>query len=560
MIDRQTSQEGVDNIRELVDAATEGIIIANDGIITNVNRRVLELSGLSVDALIGRKIAGDLLDASAVRLSPQQGTTTAETSLKSAVGKLIPVEVVCQPFRGKLRGNEVYALRDLTERRRNERQIAHMAHHDALTDLPNRSLLRERMERALVRVSRGETLAVMCLDLDRFKEVNDALGHPVGDALLKEVAARLRECVRETDTVARLGGDEFAVLQNGVSQPVGATMLASRIIEALSDPYIIDDHQVVVGVSVGIALSPNDSMDPDELLKNADMALYRAKSENRATYRFFERDMDTRMRERRALEADLRKALINGEFEIYYQPIINLERDAVSGFEALLRWCHPERGIVAPQDFISLAEDTGLIHAIGEWVLRQATAEAAKWPDDLKVAVNLSPTQFKNKNLVQAVFSAIANSGLSPSRLELEITETVLLQDTEATLAVLRQLQEIGVRIAVDDFGTGYSSLSYLRSFPFDKIKIDRSFVTGLSQQNKESLAIVRAVTQMGVSLGMCTTAEGVETQGQLDAIRAEGCTEVQGYFYSAPKPAQEIFEFLGLRRTEEQLGVPRVA
>ena len=545
LIDRQTNQEGIDNIRELVDAASEGIVIADDGIIVNVNRRVSELSGLPIEALIGKRVAGDLLDAPDCARPPMHGMTTAEASLKSVDGKLVFVEIICQPFRAKLRGNEVYSLRDLTERHRNERRIQHMAHHDALTDLPNRSLLRERLEQALGRVGRGETLAVMCLDLDRFKEINDALGHSVGDAVLKAVAARLNDCVRETDTVARLGGDEFSVLQSGVAQPIGATTLASRIIEALSAPYVVDDHQVVVGVSVGIALSPNDSMDPDGLLKSADMALYRAKSEGRASYRFFEREMDTRMRERRALEMDLRKALVNGELELHYQPIVALERNDFCGVEALLRWRHPDRGVISPADFIALAEETGLIHPIGDWVLRQACADAAKWPDHLKVAVNLSPTQFKSKNLLDAVFNAIAASGLAPGRLELEITETVLLHDTEATLDMLRQLQGMGIRIAVDDFGTGYSSLSYLRSFPFDKIKIDRSFVNGLSQQTKESLAIVRAVTQMGASLGMCTTAEGVETEDQLQIIRAEGCTEVQGFFFSAAKPAHEIAALL---------------
>ena len=540
LIDRQTTLEGIESIRELADAASEGIVVAEDGIIVNVNRRVAELSGHPVNALIGKQVAGDLLDASAAR-PLRDGVITAESSLKASSGKIIPVEVVCQPFRARSRGNEVYALRDLTERHRSARRIAHMAHHDALTDLPNRSLLRERMEQALVHVGRGETLAVLCLDLDRFKEVNDALGHPVGDGLLKVVAARLLECVRETDTVARLGGDEFAVLQSSVPQPIGATMLASRIIEALGAPYTIDDHQVVVGASVGIALSPNDSTDADELLKSADMALYRAKSEGRAGYRFFERDMDTRMRERRALEMDLRQALTKGEFQIHYQPIVNLERNEFSGFEALLRWQHAEKGLVSPADFIPIAEETGLIHSIGEWVLREATRVAAGWPEHLKIAVNLSPAQFKNKGLVDVVFSALATSGLGRGRLELEITETVLLRDTETTLGMLRQLQDIGVRIAVDDFGTGYSSLSYLRSFPFDKIKIDRSFVNGISPDNTESLAIVRAVTQMGASLGMCTTAEGVETASQLDAIRAEGCTEVQGYFFSPARPAHEI-------------------
>ncbi len=544
LIDRQTTQDSVDSIRELVDAASEGIVIAQDGVIVNVNRRVCELSGRSARDLVGLRIVGDLLDDHA-RRPPKDGLITAETSLKAAGGLHIPVEIVCQPFRAKLRGNEVYAIRDLTERLQNERQIAHMARHDALTDLPNRSVLWERLEQSIERVGCGEALAVICLDLDRFKEVNDTLGHAVGDAVLKIVAERLRGCVRSTDTIARLGGDEFAVLQNGAAQPVGATSLATRIIEVLSEPYLVCGHQVMVGASVGIALSPNDSVGAGQLLQSADMALYCAKQEGRSTYRFFEQGMDARMRARRALETELRNALPNGEFELYYQPIVNLKHNHFSGFEALLRWNHPQRGLISPAEFIPLAEETGLVNAIGEWVLRQACTEAVKWAGDLKIAVNLSPCQFRGKNLVTAVFSAIAASGLAAHRLELDITESVLLTDADATMGMLRQLQAIGVRIALDDFGTGYSSLSHLRSFPFDKIKIDRSFVSGLAQDNRESLAIVRAVSQMGASLGMCTTAEGVETESQLDAIRAEGCTEVQGYFFSAARPAHEIAKLL---------------
>ena len=382
---------------------------------------------------------------------------------------------------------------------------------------------------------------MLCLDLDRFKEVNDALGHTVGDTLLKAVAGRLKGCVRETDTIARMGGDEFVILQCAASQPFDATSLATRIIEALSAPFIVQEHQIVIGASVGIALSPLDGTEPEQLLKNADIALYRAKSEGRGTYRFFEKGMDVRMQARRTLEMDLRKALVEGEFELYYQPIHDLARDALCGFEALLRWNHPKRGMVSPAEIIPLAEETGFIVPVGEWVLREACAAAAKWPDHLKIAVNLSPKQFKSRNLVQSVVNAIVASGLNPARLELEITETVLLHDSAATLETLRKLQNFGVRIALDDFGTGYSSLSYLRSFPFDKIKIDRSFINGLSDGSAEAVAIVRAMSQMGLSLGMSTTAEGVETAAQLDIVRAEGCTEVQGYLYSPPKPIQEI-------------------
>ena len=442
-------------------------------------------------------------------------------------------------------GGLVSTTEDITERRRSEAKIAHMARYDALTDLPNRVLLRERLQHTLSGRRRTEGVAVLCLDLDHFKEVNDTLGHPIGDALLKSIAERLRGCTRETDTVARASGDEFVIVQISTDPPKEATALAARIIEVLSAPHELDGHQVVVGTSIGIAIAPNDGTDPDTLLKNADLALYRTKGEGRGRYRFFEQQMNTRMQERRALEVDLRKALVNGEFELHYQPVVNLTNHEVSGLEALLRWNHPERGTISPAEFIPLAEETGLIVPIGEWVLRQACAEAASWPAHIRVAVNLSAVQFKSRNLVEVVFNAFATSGVAAARLELEITESVLIQDGEAALATLNQLRDLGVRIALDDFGTGYSSLSYLRSFPFDKIKIDGCFVCDLSEADDESLAIVRAVARLGSSLGMATTAEGVETEEQLKMIRAEGCTEMQGYLFSPPRPAAEIRQLL---------------
>jgi diguanylate cyclase (GGDEF)-like protein/PAS domain S-box-containing protein len=534
-----------------VDAASEGIVIAADGVMINVNRRVAELSGYQADDLIGKRVGGGLLEE--IVCAPRAGSRTVEATLKTALGKLIPVEVVCQPFRSGLRGNEVYAIRDLTERHRNEAKITHMAHHDALTDLPNRVLLAERLQQALTHAGDGGVVAVLCLDLDRFKEVNDALGHTIGDTLLKAVAGRLRSCARDTDTIARMGGDEFVILQGAAAQPLDATSLATRIVEALSAPFVVQEHQIVVGASVGIALSPHDGMEPEQLLKNADIALSRAKSEGRGTYRFFEKGMDVRMQARRALEMDLRKALVQGEFELHYQPIHDLRRNALCGLEALLRWKHPQRGMVSPAEIIPLAEEMGFIVPVGEWVLREACAEAAKWPDHLKIAVNLSPKQFKCRNLVQTVVNAVVAAGLSPGRLELEITETVLLHDSAATLETLRKLQNFGIRIALDDFGTGYSSLSYLRSFPFNKIKIDRSFINGLSDGSAEAVAIVRAMTQMGLSLGMSTTAEGVETAEQRDIVRAEGCTEAQGYLYSRPKSTHEIASMIATAEAETE-------
>jgi diguanylate cyclase (GGDEF)-like protein len=419
-----------------------------------------------------------------------------------------------------------------------------MARHDALTDLPNRVLLRERLVEALARVERGHRLAVLCLDLDHFKNVNDTLGHPVGDELLRAVADRLRACVRDTDTISRVGGDEFSIIQTDIVDATDAERLARRITEAVSAPYDLHGHLVMGGTSIGIALAPADGTDANDLLKNADMALYGAKADGRGVYRFFEATMDQRMKERRALELALRKALERGEFELHYQPAFDLGSDGVRCCEALLRWHHPERGMVPPVEFIPIAEDIGLIVAIGEWVIARACADAATWPDHIGVAVNLSPTQLGSKNLLPTVLAALAQSRLPAERLELEITEAVLMQNTEANLRALHQLRALGIRISMDDFGTGYSSLSYLSSFPFDKIKIDRSFVSGLGD-NAQAAAIVRAVADLAESLKMTTTAEGVETRAQLDRVRELGCTEVQGYFYSPPVPLAELMKTL---------------
>jgi diguanylate cyclase (GGDEF)-like protein len=441
-------------------------------------------------------------------------------------------------------GGSVATHEDITARRQAEAKIAYMAHHDALTGLPNRVSFHAKMEEALHRVARGAPFAVLCLDLDHFKSVNDTLGHPIGDVLLQAVAGRIRTCVRPTDTVARLGGDEFAIVQTSSEQPVGATALSQRLIKELGEPFEILGHQVVIGVSVGISVAPSDGSDPDQLLKNADMALYRAKEDGRAAFRFFETDMDTRMQHRRALELDLREAVALGQFELHYQPVVSLQNRRIVSFEALLRWPHPERGLVPPAEFIPLAEEIGLISTISAWVLKEACAEAMKWPGNITVAVNLSPMQFKNTAVLLDVAAALGASGLPASRLELEITEAALLQDTDTTLSMLNHLRELGVHIAMDDFGTGYSSLGYLRKFPFDRIKIDRSFIRDLSER-ADSVAIVRAVAGIGSTLGISTTAEGVETEQQLLRLKDEGCTEVQGYLFSAPRPARDLDQLL---------------
>ena len=438
-------------------------------------------------------------------------------------------------------GGSVVIFEDVTERKEAEERIARMARYDELTGLPNRNLFRERVGEALARVQRsGGQFAMHLIDLDRFKGVNDTLGHPVGDRLLHAMAQRLQAAVRKGDTIARLGGDEFVVLQLRLGQAEEAGQTAQRLVDALAVPLEIDGHRVHISASVGIALAPHDGSDGDELLKNADMALYAAKADGRGIFRFFDPAMDAAAQARRALELDLRNALGRGELDVYFQPLVHLESNRISTCEALMRWRHPERGPISPADFIPVAEETGLIVPLGEWVLNRACAEAAKWPASVRVAVNLSPAQFKDSDLPRVVITALARSGLAPDRLELEITETVLLQDSDATMKAMGQLQALGVRMSLDDFGTGYSALSYLRKFPFRKIKIDGSFAKDLSTDSG-SLAIIRAVAGMGADLGMDIAVEGIETEEQLRLIRAEGCGEAQGYFLGRPMPAEAI-------------------
>jgi diguanylate cyclase (GGDEF)-like protein/PAS domain S-box-containing protein len=518
------------------------------------NDRYIEMYGLSRDIVKPGCSLDELIRHQAelgqlVRGSDQARETLLQLDSGKATNFVLEttdgreISVTDQPMSN---GGWVSTHEDITERRAVRAQISHMALHDGLTNLPNRVFFHEKLRNRFSHREQDQKFAVLFFDLDRFKNVNDTLGHQFGDMLLRQVAARVRGCLREGDMLARLGGDEFAILQENVTQPTEMNTLATRLNELIGSPFDLDGHQVVIGVSIGIAVAPVDATDPEHLLKNADLALYRAKTDGRGTYRFFEPEMDALMQKRRALELDLRKALVNGEFELYYQPLINLENGDVSGFEALLRWNHPERGLVSPLEFIALAEETELIVPIGEWVLREACQEAIKWPSNIRIAVNVSPVQFKSE-LALVVISALARSGLNAQRLELEITESVLLFNGESTLATLHQLRALGVRISMDDFGTGYSSLSYLRSFPFDKIKIDRSFVHNLAS-DEDSMAIIRAVTGLGSSLGIATTGEGVETMEESDYLKSQGCTEAQGYLFSKPRPASEVYEMLSNR------------
>jgi diguanylate cyclase (GGDEF)-like protein len=431
--------------------------------------------------------------------------------------------------------------KEIAERERSQAEIHYLAHHDSLTGLANRVLLRQQLEQALSHPSaEGGLVAVLFIDLDGFKGINDTLGHLTGDALLRCVAKRIQENVREADKVARLGGDEFAVIQIDAEQPKRAAILATRLIEVIAQPYQVDDSQLLIGASIGVAVATADTTNPEDLLKSADLAMYRAKADGRGTYRFFEPQMDASAQARRAMEISLRTADLQKDFEIHYQPLVDLRSGQVTCLESLLRWRHPEKGFIAPTEFIPLAEEIGMIVPLGEWVLGRACAEARNWPENVKVAVNLSPVQFRNGDLAGAVQAALEESGLPAKRLELEITETVLLDKSENNIAVLNKIRDLGVTISMDDFGTGYSSLSYLRSFRFDKVKIDRSFIGDLTKDD-ESLAIVRAITDLGRSFGMTTVAEGVETLEQLRCLEGEGCAQVQGYLLSPPRPAAEI-------------------
>jgi diguanylate cyclase (GGDEF)-like protein len=537
-----------------VNNMSQGLLMFDaDGRMVIHNRRYVEVyglspdkikSGMTVEELVRCRIENGTFAGDPVEYSKKINALMARGETYDRLYELPDGRTVSVASRPMPNGGWVVTHEDTTERRSAEKKIAHMAHYDALTDLPNRALLRERLAEALTHVSSGARLAVFYLDLDNFKSVNDTLGHQFGDELLKCVGDRLRNCVPANVTVARVGGDEFAIILPELGAINDAAILANKVCEAIRPPCDLTGHAVITETSIGIAIAPDDGTGPDELMKNADMALYRAKAAGRGTFRFFEPEMDASIKARRALEGALRSALAEGQFTLHYQPIVNPAENRITCCEALIRWQHPERGLVGPVEFISVAEEIGLIIPIGEWVLRRACADAARWPNATKVAVNLSAIQVMNANLVPLVIGALAAAGLPAERLELEITESVMMQNTEATLAPLHRLRELGVKISMDDFGTGFSSLSYLRRFPFDKLKIDRSFINDLSS-DANALAIVRAVTTMAKALGMITTAEGVETEEQLRQIRRLGCNEAQGFYIGRPQRLEDIARLL---------------
>jgi diguanylate cyclase (GGDEF)-like protein/PAS domain S-box-containing protein len=542
--DRQHRRGEARRLNALTNTAMEGLVVCNGDVIVTANTSFEEMAGLNGAELVGRRFAALFDDESLDdRLAAAEGGLM--TDLRSASGELIPVELVARPIPSRgliLRG---IAVRDLRDRVDAEARIRFLAHHDHLTHLPNRLHFNEHLEEKVQRHRRhSDAFAVLCLDLDRFKQVNDVFGHAAGDAVLRVTSARIQTVLQDADMFARLGGDEFAIVRNGPVDPIELAALCDRIVAVVEPEIIIDDQSTLIGVSVGVAIFPRDGEDARSLMRNADAALYQAKSEGRGTYRFFNAEMGKQLREREMLEFDLRNAMSRSEFKLVYQPQASTQSNEVFGFEALLRWTSPTRGKVSPDVFIPIAEETGLIMALGEWVLREACAEAASWEKPLQIAVNLSGVQLRSQGLSTLVHQILLETGLPASRLELEITETAMIQDFNLALSTLRRLKALGVKIAMDDFGTGYSSLSNLRAFPFDKIKIDRSFIHNV-HQNEQGAAIVRAIVGLARGLNLHVLAEGVESQEELDFLAEVLCGEAQGFLFGHPGEMDDFAGFM---------------
>jgi diguanylate cyclase len=531
--DRRRSELEIDRMRDLANASVEGLLVCDGEAIVSVNTSFAALTGQSVSELVDAKLESCFPDKAARTKLLSGSAQPVETGLRQRDGSITPVELILRPIIFAGRPHHVIAVRDLQARKEAEQHIHYLAHHDVLTSLPNRSHFNERIDREIATAAKGESLAVLCLDLDRFKEVNDLFGHAAGDTVLQTVASRVTAVLRERQMMARLGGDEFVVLLPGVKNPAIASRLAEDILEALRTTSDVPEINSI-SASIGIALYPEDASDRQTLLSHADTALYRAKNEGRNTYRFFEAKMGAEVRERRMLEHDLRLAIARNELRLLYQPQQDIQTHTISGFEALLRWKHPVRGDISPAIFIPIAEESGSILEIGDWVLKAACREAATWTQPLTVAVNVSAVQLYNPDFVKELHQILLETGLPPRRLEIEITETALVRDFDRALATLRQIKGLGVRIAMDDFGTGYSSLSNLRAFPFNKIKIDGSFIKSVNS-NEQAATIVRAVLGLGRGLGLPVLAEGVETEAELQFLQTELCDEVQGYLLGRP-------------------------
>ena len=531
--DSRRSELEVDRMRDLANASVEGLLVCDGEAIVSVNTSFAALTGLSACNLVGARLESCFPDRVARARLLSGSNLPVETSLRHLDNSMTPVELILRPIVFAGRPHHVVAVRDLQARKEAEQHIHYLAHHDALTSLPNRSHFNGRIDQEIAALTRGESLAVLCLDLDRFKEVNDLFGHAAGDTVLQTVASRVTAVLSERQMMARLGGDEFAILMPGVANPAAASRLAETVLEALRAASDTPETNSI-STSIGIAICPDDATDRQALLSHADTALYRAKTEGRNTYRFFEARMGAEVRERRMLEHDLRLAIARGELQLVYQPQKEVKNQAVTGFEALLRWKHPTRGYISPAVFIPIAEETGAILEIGDWVLKTACREAETWTQPVTVAVNVSAVQLYNANFVQELHQILLETGLPARRLEIEITETALVRDFNRALTTLRLIKALGVRIAMDDFGTGYSSLSNLRAFPFDKIKIDGSFIKSVNS-NDQAATIVRAVLGLGRGLGLPVLAEGVETDAELRFLRDELCDEVQGYLLGRP-------------------------